>query len=371
MEYGTSLHPGVHLKAMIAEREMSQVELAYVLQQAVTGINLIIAQKRGISAEMSKALGAALDCPENYFADLQTAYDIATADPPAPEIATRAEILRQYPVREMIRRGWLSSKYDLQTELARFFELSDPSEIPYMPHSAKKTLYEERNISPEQIAWLFRVRQIARTIVIPPFSHIQLKRAVQQMKRMLTAPEEARHVPRLLADAGVRFVIVEALPGGKIDGVAFWLSELAPVIGMSLRFDRIDNFWFVLRHEIEHILLGHGAEIAMVDAEVEGEVNPITAATEEQVANAAAADFCVPASKMDSFIARKRPFYHERDLLAFAAIHHVHPGLAIGQLQRKTGRYDYLRKYQVRIRHCVLPSAYAEGWGQSVPIGGQ
>ena len=48
----------------------------------------------------------------------------------------------------------------------------------------------------------------------------------------------------------------EALPSSKIDGVCLWLDQHSPVIGMSLRFDRIDNFWFVLGHEIEHALKG-------------------------------------------------------------------------------------------------------------------
>ncbi|KAI1694314.1 hypothetical protein Ddc_22202 [Ditylenchus destructor] len=51
---------------------------------------------------------------------------------------------------------------------------------------------------------------------------------------------------------------VEALSGSKIDGACFWLDAHKPVIGMTLRFDRIDNFWFVLRHEIEHVLREDG-----------------------------------------------------------------------------------------------------------------
>ena len=41
------------------------------------------------------------------------------------------------------------------------------------------------------------------------------------------------------------------------------------MIGMSLRFDRIDNFWLVLRHEIEHVLCGHGKLDPIIDVDVE------------------------------------------------------------------------------------------------------
>jgi HTH-type transcriptional regulator/antitoxin HigA len=75
---------------------------------------------------------------------------------------------------------------------------------------------------------------------------------------LLYAPEESRHVPRLLLECGVRFILVEKLPQADIDGVCFWLDAKSPVIGMSTRRDKIDNFWFVLRHEIQHVLERHG-----------------------------------------------------------------------------------------------------------------
>ena len=40
---------------------------------------------------------------------------------------------------------------------------------------------------------------------------------------------------------------------------------------MSLRFDRIDNVWFVLWHEIEHVLRRHGRQTPIVDSELEAE----------------------------------------------------------------------------------------------------
>ena len=40
---------------------------------------------------------------------------------------------------------------------------------------------------------------------------------------------------------------------------------------MTLRFDRIDNFWFVLRHELEHVIQKHGQSAVMLDVELEGD----------------------------------------------------------------------------------------------------
>jgi HTH-type transcriptional regulator/antitoxin HigA len=272
----------------------------------------------------------------------------------------------------MIKRGWIeeSDAALLKAQLARFFDVSSPDQIPYLAHAAKKTSYEEREITPEQLAWLFRVKQIAKSISVPKYSEGSLRESLARLKTLLYAPEEACHAPRILMECGVRFVIVETLPKSKIDGVCFWLDAHSPVIGMSIRFDRIDNFWFVLRHEIDHVLRQHGQEEEVVDAELEGDRAGVAAflPTEERMANAAAADFCVPQPKLDSFIARKRPFFYEKDVLAFSRILNVHPGLVVGQMQRRLDRWDYLRKYQVKIRHAVLPGAIADGWGQVLPF---
>jgi HTH-type transcriptional regulator/antitoxin HigA len=187
---------------------------------------------------------------------------------------------------------------------------------------------------------------------------------------MMTKPEDSRHIPRFLAECGVRFVLVENLPQSKIDGVCFWLDDRTPVIGMSTRYDRIDNFWFVIRHEIEHVLQRHGMQCAIVDAELEGQNagTGTTVSNIERIANAAAANFCVPSEKLDSFIKRKHPLYYERDVVAFAKVNGIHPGLVVGQMQHRLNRYDYLRKYQAKIRHFILPGAYADGWGQLLPL---
>ena len=125
-----------------------------------------------------------------------------------------------------------------------------------------------------------------------------------------------RRVPRLLGQAGVRFVVAECLPGSKIDGVCFWLNDRSPVIGMSLRFDRVDNFWFVLRHEIAHVRHSHGKEQPIVDIELQvPDQNAISA--EEALANEEAADFCVPTKKMENFFYVRSHFsLSERSLLS-------------------------------------------------------
>ena len=182
-------------------------------------------------------------------------------------------------------------------------------------------------------------------------------------------PEEVRHVPRILAEAGVRFAVVETLPKANIDGVCFWLDN-SPVIGMTTRYDRIDNFWFVLRHECEHALNGDGRENPIVDVELEGEKAGIgdDLPPEERKANAAAADFCVPYDDMESFYIRKFPFISERDVLGFSRRVQRHPGIVVGQVQHRMKRYDYLARHKVKIRQFLIPGCAVDGWGRCAPV---
>ncbi len=361
------LHPGKLLAAELEKRGWSQTDLTFVLGCNPKAVNQIVNGKQGISPAMSKALGRALSLSDEYFATLQSAHELAGAAVPEEGIASRAAMLKTYPIREMVKRGWLRSAAvsDLEAQLASFFETNDVNAIPYLSHAARKTNYEDLEIPPAQLAWLFRVRQIAKCITVPRFSKQALESAVLDMRHLLTDPEEARKVPRILNECGVRFVIVEALHQSKIDGVCFWLDEESPVIALSTRFDRIDNFWFVLRHECEHVIQGHGRKTrdVMMDADLKNVVDmTVDVPQEERIANEAAAEFCVPQEKMTSFILRKNPFFYEKDVLAFAKINGVHPGLTVGQIQHKIGRYDYLRRHQVKVREFVVLGAIVDGW---------
>ena len=158
----------------------------------------------------------------------------------------------------------------LMAALAKFFGVASPDEIEILPHAAKKTMVAGE-VTPVQLAWLYRVKEIASEMLVARYSPKGVRAAIPNLSALLGAREEARKAPRILAESGIRFVIVESLSSAKIDGVCFWLNSTSPVIGMSLRYDRIDNFWFVLRHELEHVLRLHGRSAMVLDAELEGD----------------------------------------------------------------------------------------------------
>src|SRR5260370_40567652 len=185
-------------------------------------------------------------------------------------------------------------------------------------------------------------------MVCSSYSERKLRETIATFPRLMVDPEEIRNVPKLLADCGVRFAVVETLPKADIDGVCFWLDN-APVVGMTTRHDRIDNFWFVLRHELEHVLNGDGRDDPRIDVDLEGE-NAGTSDNlppEERIANASASSFCVPPDDIESFYIRKYPFISEKDVLGYSRRVQRHPGIVVGQLQFRMKRYDWLTKYKV------------------------
>lgn len=368
--FGGVPHPGEFIREELEAREWLQRDLAYILGVPEQGVNMILSGKRGISPEMAKALGEVFDVNPEFFASLQKSYEMATAKEPDPGVARRAMWQAAYPIREMIKRGWLeATDADLmEAQLMRFFGVNRIENVPHLPHRAKKTNYD--NVPATQLAWLFRVRQIAKEMMVPRYSEKALREAVDRFRSFTVDPEEIRHVPRILAECGVRFALVETLPRAKIDGVTFWLDLRSPVIGMTTRYNRIDNFWFVLRHEIEHVLQKHGQKIEIIDSELEGENASAEAniPEEEKTANAAAQDFCVPTADMESFYVRKAPYFYERDVVGFARRVQRHPGMVVGQIQRRTEQWNFLRRYQVKIREYIASGAIVDGWGQPAPV---
>lgn len=372
--------PGQYLRALLEDRGWSQRLLGIVLDVDETGVNKMVCDRRPITAETAVILGEVFDVDADEFLRRQKDFDLAKARfkvQPDPAREHRARLFGTLPVSEMIKRGWIDADdirdvKAVEKELARFFGVERAEDIEILPHAAKKT-HVEADVTPPQLAWIYRVKQIADETLVGPYSPVGVRAAVKKLDALLGAPEEARKVPRILAECGIRFVIVETVKSANIDGVCFWLDEKSPVIGMTLRYDRIDNFWFVLRHELEHVIRLHGQETIALDAELEGKSAGCGPSIPEQecVANKAAADFCVPQDKLQMFISRKEPVFAERDVLAFARMLDVHPGLIVGQIQRHTGRYNLHREYLAPVRSIVTRDSHVDGWGDVFPVSPQ
>jgi HTH-type transcriptional regulator/antitoxin HigA len=258
--------------------------------------------------------------------------------------------------------------------MMRFFGKNRVEDIPFIgtgeiaPHAAKKSS-AYASTTPIQYAWLHRVMKIAEAIEGPSYSETSLRGSLQKIRAHFLDKDDLIRIPEILRNCGIRFVLVEALPGSKIDGVCVWVNG-QPAIGMTTRLDRLDNFAFVIRHEIEHVLCGDGRDVSFspID-EIDGESESTDRPEEEVRADLAAAEFCIPKQQLTSFIARKSPFISEQDVLAFAARMEIHPAIVVGQVQHKTKKYAWLRKYQPSIREYLLDWKFVDGWGRQCPTG--
>ncbi|SDM95767.1 ImmA/IrrE family metallo-endopeptidase [Afipia sp. GAS231] len=369
--------PGEFIRDELEARGWTQADLAQIMGRPTRLINELIAGKKQITPDTARGLSTAFgDDDPLYWMNLDSAYRLSKTQPVDETVVRRSKLYSRFPVRELMKRNWIEPSDNpdvVEHRVCRFYQIKSIDEQPQFAHSAKAAQsdaveYDERNDL--QWAWLFRAKELAQATHSAPYSEANLKRALTKLRALLVAPEELRQIPTILAEAGVRFVIVEFLPGAKIDGAAFWLND-TPVIALSIRFDRVNNFWFVLRHEIEHILNRDG--LVTIDVELteslqgKGELPP-----EEVRANAAAAEFLIPKSELDNFIIRVRPLYSEQRILLFAKRIGVHPGIVVGQLQhRDEVPYTHFHKHLVKIREIVTQTALTDGWGTVPRIPGQ
>lgn len=371
--------PGQLVAALLSDRGWTKKTLAIILGVDESLVSKTVSNVRKVDASTAIIFEEVFDVPAERFLSLQKTYDLAVArieSTPNPKRQMRAELIGKLPISAMIKRGWLDAESvkdieSVENSLLRFFQANRLEDIETLPHAAKKT---EVSIAatPAQLAWLYRVKTLASEMLVARYSPASVKSAISKIKNLVHSAEELRKVPRILAEAGIRFVIVEALPSTKIDGVCFWLDDNSPVIGMSLRFDRIDNFVFVLRHELEHVQNRDGLSemISMLDVDINsGEAIQVTPELKDQEdrANAAASEFCVPKKMMDAFISRKAPVFAKRDIIGLARMLKVHTGLVAGQLQFRTQKYHLAREYLVPVRSIVTPNAVTDGWGDVAP----
>lgn len=357
--------PGEFLADELSARSWTQVEFAEIIQRPTRLVNEIIGGKKSITPETAREFAAALGTSPQYWLNLETAYQLwRTVPAPNADIIKRtAELRERFPVHESIKLGWIEPSENpevTETRVRDFYGIASNDDEPSLSHAARRNYKEP--LHPFQEAWLFRVKHLAEAIHAPKYSERKLLRALEEMELLLTEPEEIRHVPNLLMEAGVRLVIVEPIPSSKIDGVCFWInSKKSPVIGLTLKWDYIDRFWFNLRHEIEHVLREDGKVEIVID-DFEGGFDDEDSA--EIAANSAAAEFCVPQRTLKDFILRHDPMYSTKNFVGFSRLMKRHPGIVAGQLQNKINRPELFKKFQTRVRNIVTETALTDGYGK-------
>ena len=335
---------------------MTQSGYASLTGRPVQAISQIASNDKVITYQTARELEAVFpEFSAEEWLRLEAKYRLSLDNSGVDEavvIKLRMELNRKAPVREMVRRGWLSPTKDvdqIKAEVCKFFGEKSLDKIKPPEYCARSSA----ELKSVHAAWVRRAVVLAETLKPKKkYSNKQLLAVLPSIKEALSVPERIAEIPHLLASAGVRVVFIEHLPKTRIDGAAFWLGrgKAKGAIVLSLRFGRIDYFAFTLMHELAHILHEHEPS---VDTE-------LTAAHQELLdyevlANKWASEFLLPVDQLRRFLISTGNAPSKIAIERFAKEIGVHAGVVVGQLQhRGIVAYSSHRDLLVDIRDCLF-----------------
>ena len=146
-----------------------------------------------------------------------------------------------------------------------------------------------------------------------------------------------------LRELGVSVVIMPSLPGTFLDGAAMWVTSAgAPVIGLTIRFDRIDSFWFTLLHEAAHIALHYDILIENKEPFID-DMEIRSDDVQEREADEFAKSSLIPQHFLDQVEWSLQSSYD--DLVTVASRARVHLAVVAGRWQRDHQNYKKFARY--------------------------
>jgi HTH-type transcriptional regulator/antitoxin HigA len=354
------------LRRLLDERGWTITELATITGSARSALSSVMTGKAGISPDMAIALGAAFGNRAAEWLQWNAEHQLSLVEVDTSGVERRARLFSEAPIHEMQKRGWIPQTTDageIEAALTKFF--GDGSSTFTVATLRRDS---EAALSPAERAWCYRAKRLAADLpFVAEFDKTRILSAEKKLRQLAAYEKEAERVAEILSYYGIRFVVVEPLSGAKIDGAAFWLGE-SPVIAVSLRWDRIDAFWFTVMHEFKHIQHGDAYSVdvnLVVDGERGLDIATTTDAAERR-ANETAADTLVPYNDLATFVATTSPRYSATSIIQFAHQIKMHPGVIVGQLQHR-GELSYSahRAFLVKVRKLVTETAVTDGWGHA------
>lgn len=363
-----SLSPGEVLENMMKDRGWTQVDLARILGKAQPSISQLITNGTSITPETAWALSEAFGNDPAFWMEVEGRYRLSKVAAPDSAVKERARLYGIAPIKSMEKRGWIRKTSDLRAlarELQRFFGTKDLESIPDVCGCTKKTA-SVTPLTSEQRAWCFRVKTLACSLRARKFTEAEFEKGITELRKLAAWPQETRKVPRVLAEMGIRFIVVEPLPRTRIDGATLWVGDYSPVVAVSVRYDRIDSFWHTLGHELSHVRHHDGLQM---DTDIVGENRPSPAemGAIERRADGEAASFILDENELKDFIVRVGPLYSRARINQFANRIRIHPGIIVGQLQyRGELSYAQLRDTLVKVREAVTSESLTDGWGHMI-----
>ena len=310
-------------------------------------VSEVLSGKRAITMSMARAL----------HQHLGIAAEVLLREPGAslPDTLPGLEYPR-FPLRAMVNAGWIAQVPNLldhaEEIIANLIERAGGRKSAMALY--RKNDHRRINAKTDEYAlkaWCWQVMATAREresavsyqrgSVTPEFLS-----DVAQLSRWEDGPRRARN---LLAERGVGFEYLPHLSRTHLDGAAFRLSDGRPVVGMTLRYDRIDNFWFTLLHELAHVSLhldGCGDESAFVDdhslRSVEASAGD-SGDSKERDADSLAGEALIPGEVWEASPVREHP--SPNGVVNLAQSLGIHPAIIAGRIRHERGNYRLLSQF--------------------------
>lgn len=205
---------------------------------------------------------------------------------------------------------------------------------------SKRAMYRQNDRADDFLTstWMALVRNKASLFAVKgevkefePLSESSL-RNLSQLSRDVECLSNLSEI--MARDFGVILIVEPAFPAMRTDGCAMRLPSGIPVIGLSLRYNRYDSFWFTLMHEMAHIVLHYDDLVNPIVDDLDDEGERVT--EKEADANRLATDSLVPRN-----IYRKmmRDGDSVEEMLACAQQAGVHPSIPAGMYRHKKENY--------------------------------
>ena len=340
---------GEYLRDELEERGWTVTEFAEILGRPVQAVSEILNGKKRITTQTAISVADATGTSPELWLNLETAFRLhqqrAESDSGVlTPVARRARLRGAVPLAEVRKRGWIpetTNLDDLESAVCTLLGIGSVDEQPEFTLAARRT-NPNAEVTIEQAAWLGHVRQVASRQPVGPYDPDALAGAAAEIPRIVQeGPTELRHVPRLLAQCGVRLVFSEGLRGGKLDGAVTFLPDRHPAIGLTTRGNRFDSLLFTLLHECAHLTLDHITPTSLVI--IDNDLNQDETDPYELAANEQASKWMFPGGveiKSASVSA----------IVEVAATYEVHPSIVVGRVQHDTKNWKLHRAHIPKVR---------------------
>lgn len=317
-------------------------------------VSEVLNRKRPLTVQMIRALTIGLGI---------SAETLVGASLPDISVNKNSVDWSKFPIKEMARRGWIENvgkiAKDSVEKLVKGF-ISDAG-LQFGAASFRKTLYGEAETPTSRYAlyaWLARVIQKARERKpgIGEFNPDELSarylKELAQLSRFDVGPSLAIEQ---LENSGIIVVIEPALKGTLLDGAALKDSDGAPIIGLTLRYDRLDNFWYTLIHEVAHIWKHVTDKEAFLD-----DLDASSEDRREAEANRLAREAFIPRVQWRRSEAYASP--SKESIEKFAKELKIHPAVIAGRLRKESENYRLFSDLvgQNQVRNMFPPSEESE-----------